>query len=305
MIPLASNVALATIICTYVFTFLAIMAIIVHIYTFMTSARKVSLEDFSTLVAFVITLGLVGQITWAVVDEGQANGSWKKALWALVNTLIRLSALISLHRICGMMKTVRFLSVILMSISIAHGIAALLTALLICRPVHAAWDTRVQDTCGNQTAAYESLEFCGLVIDMAILALPVWPVSKLHIPMRRRLGVLLILSAGAVCTSWYHCLLFKFFPLVISPPRAGIERSTRIPSSFVAYLSDCPWNRFSAGEPAPEAFPEPHVLACSATGFMESMAFAGFAGFTKLASPGRNYESPLFDYDYALSPSNS
>ncbi|KAI1138856.1 hypothetical protein F5Y05DRAFT_352712 [Hypoxylon sp. FL0543] len=211
----ASTVALATIVCTYIFTFLALLSLAIHGYMRLSNFIRFSLEDFSTSLAAIITLGLVGQITWAVVDEGQGQHVSEvtqsqfeltaksllvsEALWALVNTFIRLSALILLHRVFSVTAVNRFQSVFLISLSILHGIAALLTAILICRPVHASWDPNVRGgICGNQTAAYVGLEACGLLIDIAILALPFRPVLTMQMSTRQKLNVLLLLSAGVV-----------------------------------------------------------------------------------------------------------
>ncbi|KAI0840098.1 hypothetical protein F5Y06DRAFT_248107 [Hypoxylon sp. FL0890] len=213
----ASTVALATIVCTYVFTFLALLSLAIHGYMRLNNPNRFSLEDFSTSLAVIITLALVGQITWAVVDEGQGQHVSdvtqsqfeltaksllvSEALWALVNTFIRLSALILLHKVFSATAVNRFQSLFLISVSILHGVAALLTAILICRPIRASWDSHVRGgMCGNQTAAYVGLEACGLLIDIAILALPFRPVLTLQMRTRRKLSVLLLLSAGVVVT---------------------------------------------------------------------------------------------------------
>ncbi|KAI2473859.1 hypothetical protein F4781DRAFT_6301 [Annulohypoxylon bovei var. microspora] len=211
---LISNVARATIVCTYVFSFLAIISIAIHIFVRVKLVRVFSLEDVSTCLAAIITMGLVGQITWAVIDEGQGEHMSNmtrsqfdltaksllvnEALWALVNAFIRLSASLSLHRLFGVSDRRRLQAVTLICITIMHGVAALLVAVTICRPIQASWDSHIQGTCGNQTVAYVGLEVCGLLIDIGILALPVYPVLNLNMPMVRRLGLLLVLSTGAV-----------------------------------------------------------------------------------------------------------
>ncbi|KAI0133030.1 hypothetical protein F4776DRAFT_137171 [Hypoxylon sp. NC0597] len=125
-----------------------------------------------------------------------------EALWALVNTFIRLSALILLHRVFSATAVNRYQSVFLISLSILHGVAALLTAILIRRPIRASWDSHLLGgTCGNQTAAYVGLEACGLLIDIAIITLPFRPVLTMQMSMRRKLNVLLLLSAGVVVIS--------------------------------------------------------------------------------------------------------
>ncbi|KAI1377259.1 hypothetical protein F4677DRAFT_49921 [Hypoxylon crocopeplum] len=209
----ASDVALTTIICTYIFTFLAVLSLLVHGSVRLKKFSGFLLEDYLTFAAFMIALGLVGQITWAVIDEGQGQHMSdvsrsqfeltaksllaNEALWALVNTFIRLSALTMFWKIFNATATARYFSAVLMCCSIMYGIAALLTAALICRPIQAAWDNQVQGTCGNQTAAYVALEVIGLVIDMAILALPFQPIMGLSMRSVTKSLILLAFSAGA------------------------------------------------------------------------------------------------------------
>ncbi|KAI0848604.1 hypothetical protein F5Y00DRAFT_270087, partial [Daldinia vernicosa] len=120
-----------------------------------------------------------------------------EALWAVINTFIRLSALVLIYKVF----TIRILMAwtrAFIGISIMNGLAAVLTGVLICRPIQASWDSRVQGTCGNQTAAYVALEVSGLVIDIAILAIPIDSILNLDMEPRRKVSTLLIFSAGAV-----------------------------------------------------------------------------------------------------------
>lgn len=74
MLRSMSNVALATIVCTYIFTFLAALSLALHGFVRLHLLRtRFKLEDFLTFIAFMISLALVGQITWAVIDEGQGQ----------------------------------------------------------------------------------------------------------------------------------------------------------------------------------------------------------------------------------------
>ncbi|KAI1770233.1 hypothetical protein F4818DRAFT_274425 [Hypoxylon cercidicola] len=208
MLRTLSDVALATVICTYIFTFLAIVSLAIQTFETINRWRKFELEDLLTWIAFIISLALIGQITWAVVDESQGQHMSNvtrsqleliaksllvsEALWALVNTFIRVTASVFIHRIF-VVETLP-----LTGVSIVHGIAALLTAVLICRPIQASWDDQDQGTCGNQTAAFISLEVIGLIIDIAILALPIWFIFSLHMQLKKKVSTIFIMSAGAL-----------------------------------------------------------------------------------------------------------
>ncbi|OTB11397.1 hypothetical protein K445DRAFT_370250 [Daldinia sp. EC12] len=176
--------------------------------------KLLSWDDFSIFIAFIITLALICQITWAVIDEGQGQHMSdvtrsqfemtaksllaNEALWALINVFVRLSALGSIATIFHTHRPVRIQARIFMGISIAHAFAAILTGVLICRPIQASWDTEVQGTCGNQTVAYVIIEIGGLIIDLAILAIPIRSILHLSLNTRGKIRFILIFSAGAV-----------------------------------------------------------------------------------------------------------
>ncbi|KAI1768484.1 hypothetical protein GGR53DRAFT_478280 [Hypoxylon sp. FL1150] len=211
MLRIMSDVALATIICTFILTPLAILSLSIHLFT---CKQMFAYDNLLILIAFLISLALVGQITWAVVDEGQGQHMSSvthdqfehaaksllvsEALWALANTLIRLTALLFLLKLFSPVYRLRCLLILLIGVSIAYGIAALLTTALICRPIQASWDNQDQGTCGDQIASFVSLEVVGLIIDLAILIVPIPTILTLNMPLKRRALTILLISAGTV-----------------------------------------------------------------------------------------------------------
>ena len=114
-----------------------------------------------------------------------------------MNTLIRISALHVIRKLFSN-RLVYKLSITLICLSILYGGATILSALLICRPIRASWDTNIPGRCGNQTVAYVSLEVVGLAIDIAILVLP-WPLTmNLQLDRKKKLVILFIMSAGGL-----------------------------------------------------------------------------------------------------------
>lgn len=71
--PTLSGVARNTIVLTYVFLFLALILAVDHIYYRRRKRISFRWDDIITLFAFILSLALVGQITWAVIDEGQGQ----------------------------------------------------------------------------------------------------------------------------------------------------------------------------------------------------------------------------------------
>ena len=68
-----SDVAVNTIICASVFSVVAVVFMVTHVIFIIRIIRNFSLPDLMILAAFVITIMLVGQTIWAVVDEGQGQ----------------------------------------------------------------------------------------------------------------------------------------------------------------------------------------------------------------------------------------
>ena len=83
-----------------------------------------------------------------------------------------------------------------MALSILHGLAVLIEAFLICRPVSAAWSPNGSDKCGNETLAFVIFEVIGLKIDLAISLLPLTGVYRLGFPLKQKLSLGILLSLG-------------------------------------------------------------------------------------------------------------
>ncbi|KAI0802601.1 hypothetical protein GGR55DRAFT_664826 [Xylaria sp. FL0064] len=210
------DVAEQTIILSSVFTLLAILSFSAHVTARIVILRKLGLDDWLTGGAFVITLALVTQTIWAVVEEGQGRHVSlvihtefellaksllvHEELWALVNILIRLSASIAIKALFGNIRQWGILSNVAMTFSILHGIFPLLIGALVCRPLNAAWDPNVEGTCINQTASFIAIEAIGLAIDILVLAVPCLVIPRLVMSRKRQWALVLLLSSGSLVT---------------------------------------------------------------------------------------------------------
>ncbi|KAL2047342.1 hypothetical protein N7G274_001363 [Stereocaulon virgatum] len=172
-------------------------------------------DSFPTLVAFVAALLLVIQITWAIQDEGQGKHVGQlprshlaligrsllanETLWGLANSLLRISALLSIKAMfCPLPDGRERMGNGLIVATALHGIAVVLEVFLICRPIAAAWDNNFAGMCGDQIVSYVVLEILGLLIDLVILVLPVWSLAKLEYSLRRKAGLSFVFSGGFV-----------------------------------------------------------------------------------------------------------
>ncbi|KAK6858294.1 hypothetical protein PG995_005993 [Apiospora arundinis] len=222
-----SNVAVVTIVCTAIFTFLAIISVMIQGYNKIHRHMSFGLEDGLVAAAFLISLALVGQIMWAVSDEDQGqhlqdvapndidiiakvysfNSCHSNAkmcqsllvgeiLWSLVATLIRIATLLMLRRIFSPLWSQTF-GFVLFGLVLLHGIAAILAALCICQPIRASWDHSIGH-CGNQTEAYVIFEVMGLILDLIPMPLPLYVVSRLGIRRSRKFLASFVFSIGSL-----------------------------------------------------------------------------------------------------------
>jgi hypothetical protein len=70
----------------------------------------------------------------------------------------------------------------------------LVTVLTICKPLAQAW--KAPDKCGNQNTFLFSMGMLNLIIDVAIIALPMPYIFRLRMQWRRKLVAIVLLGLG-------------------------------------------------------------------------------------------------------------
>ena len=65
------NISIITITCSWVFTALATLSLGLMVWARRLTNCRLGADDYILIVAFIITIVLVVQITWAILDEGQ------------------------------------------------------------------------------------------------------------------------------------------------------------------------------------------------------------------------------------------
>ena len=89
----------------------------------------------------------------------------------------------------------------IMFVSISYGIAVLMEAVVLCRPIAYAWDKSIEGTCGNATKAYEAVGILNLFIDIAIIILPMPSLWRLQLPFAKKVGLTAIFGIGFMYVS--------------------------------------------------------------------------------------------------------
>ena len=79
-----------------------------------------------------------------------------------------------------------------------HGVATILESFLICHPSAAAWNANLAGSCQGQVVSYIILEVLGLVLDIAILVLPLSTIPTMRIRSETKRKSMMIFSVGAL-----------------------------------------------------------------------------------------------------------
>ncbi|KAJ3578841.1 hypothetical protein NPX13_g1727 [Xylaria arbuscula] len=205
------SVGRLTIILGWSFAALALLSMVIHIWSKRIRGSVDGFDDILLYLSFLVSLALMSLTTWAVVIEGQGRHQSTESqsqielvaksllineiLWSIVNTTLRVAAILFIRKIFSNLSTT---TTILLVTSVAYLIAVLSASLAICQPIRASWDPVVTGRCGNQRVAYLCVEVTSLILDLAIIIAPLPSLMQLNTPLRTRLTLCAILSVGSV-----------------------------------------------------------------------------------------------------------
>ncbi|KAH7268352.1 hypothetical protein B0J15DRAFT_578458 [Fusarium solani] len=98
-------------------------------------------------------------------------------------------------------SSVRIPVQVLSGLTLAWFILRLFLVTLQCIPIRGLWDHSVKHTCGvNETVFFFATVLTHVLIDCAILALPIIEVGKMHLPKGQKIAVIaLFMFGGLVC----------------------------------------------------------------------------------------------------------
>ncbi len=88
---------------------------------------------------------------------------------------------------------------VVISLTIALIFAVILESFLLCRPFKFTWDKEIQGgVCGNAVYAYLAISIINLVIDFAVVLLPMPILWKLQMPVGKKVAISAMLGLGIV-----------------------------------------------------------------------------------------------------------
>jgi hypothetical protein len=193
--------------------------------------RTFGLDDWSILVALIIFIGWtacavyvnlyggIGKPLWEVT-VGEFEIQYKSIvgaahLYPAMSAAIRISLLLFYRRmfVTNGSKVYRWIIYALIAVQVIYMVIFATIPVVNCHPYYSAWDVWQHPTlCNNdeyilQTTALYSMS---LALDIALLAVPLWPVWNLQMPLKKRLSVagLFLIGTSATVGAAYKLAIF-------------------------------------------------------------------------------------------------
>ncbi|KAF2679344.1 hypothetical protein K458DRAFT_422378 [Lentithecium fluviatile CBS 122367] len=116
-------------------------------------------------------------------------------LWALANTSVKLSML---HLYVTIFPSARFklFAKAIAGFTLCYCLTILLETFLLCRPFRYNWDKSINGYCANEQLAYLTAGIINLLLDVAIIVLPLPILWKLQMALTKKFGIAFMLSIG-------------------------------------------------------------------------------------------------------------
>jgi hypothetical protein len=118
-------------------------------------------------------------------------------LWAAANTAVKISVL-DLYIQIFRNRRFRIVSYVMMAVSLGYLIMVILEGFLLCRPVSYTWNKLQIGKCGNERKVYLSSGIVNLIIDAAIVILPMPMLWGLQLGMAKKVALTVIFGLGAL-----------------------------------------------------------------------------------------------------------
>ncbi|KAI0171451.1 hypothetical protein BJ166DRAFT_589517 [Pestalotiopsis sp. NC0098] len=121
-----------------------------------------------------------------------------EVLYAILITLVKLSVIVMYRRVFPTTMVLRG-TYVLYALTIAWFIAVILVTFLQCTPLNGMWEIfTVQSTCMDKMGLFLGNAIPNLIIDVLILALPLYEVAGLQMTKVKKIGISSIFLLGSV-----------------------------------------------------------------------------------------------------------
>ncbi|MCJ1345442.1 hypothetical protein MMC31_003649 [Peltigera leucophlebia] len=198
-----------------VFTLIAIVAVILRLWSRQLKRQEMALNDWAAIAALFTCCCLSAVVIEMVVASGM--GQYLKdlknpeeqleklikslfalhCLWAISNALVKIS-ICHLYVQIFRLRSLRIAAYTIMVAGVAYCVAVILEAFLLCKPIRYSWDKNIDGHCGNAFAAYLSVAIVDLITELSIILLPMPYVWTLQLPVGKKIALTCIFGLGII-----------------------------------------------------------------------------------------------------------
>jgi hypothetical protein len=86
----------------------------------------------------------------------------------------------------------------LIGIVSAYTISYVFVLIFMCNPPHSQWDLTANGTCLDKTGPFMTFSVANIMIDLAILIIPMHVVIPLQMPKKQKVSLLFIFATGGL-----------------------------------------------------------------------------------------------------------
>lgn len=115
-----------------------------------------------------------------------------------MSTLFTKVAILSFYLRLSLDFYFRTVTYVVMFVAVGYSLAGGFAFLYLCRPLPKYWNFSIPGECSDFGAAYLAGAALNVATDTALLLLPLWLLHPLRLPLKQKIGLMLILMTGSL-----------------------------------------------------------------------------------------------------------
>ncbi|KAF7590740.1 hypothetical protein BBP40_002478 [Aspergillus hancockii] len=231
------------------FLALSIVTVVVRLYTRLYLVRTAGWDD---LVISIALLSEIGCFVFIILEVHHGLGksldslspetvqAQLKALWAsipLYNLSLNLTkaSMVILYLRLFPLKNYQIILVIVLVFVILSGLWMVFGSFFMCIPVRGFWDTSISHSCISRAVMWSLNAALQIVTDMIIVILPMPLLTKLQLPKRQKIALIIVFALGTFVCAVSIVRLAALIRMIRSPDQTRISPLPLSPSPFFVH----------------------------------------------------------------------
>ncbi|KAF4634265.1 hypothetical protein G7Y89_g3845 [Cudoniella acicularis] len=195
----------------FLWTALALIAIIMRIFTRAVIVKRLGWDDWLMSGAMVFSLAFLGTVilqikyglgqpvNLATLQPFLASLFSTVPCYNMAQTLYKLSITVQSYRLFSTPNGQKIMKFMMFWITVC-GIMSVSGSIFYCGPVAKAWDDSISGWCVDRTALNYSISGFNIVNDLALLLIPTSFLLKLQVPQKQRIVLISVFACGFLVT---------------------------------------------------------------------------------------------------------